>query len=209
MAIIKQNKNGTTYVYEVSYYNDNGREKRKWKSLGKLDADGNIIPSKKRASAAATFLNNSQDSLDSANISTNAGTPETMGSNDGNDAIITTTSANANNANNVNNLTTTPIPGSPETSARHAIPATATNNLVAATPATTYVTDSVSNTPNIPVVSDEAPMSAAMSTAESAPVADNIPNNISYDVFAETPAEASITVSNDEPIASQVSEAYE
>ncbi len=179
--IINKKVGNAIYVYEQICYRENGRVRTKQKIIGKLDADGNIIPSKKRASAAATFLNNSQNSL----TSTKASTPETIESTHGNDEAIITIFAN------VNNLTTTPMPGNHETSVKHAIPAIATNNLVAATPATTYVTDSVSDTLNIPVMSDESPLPVAMSTAESAPVADNIPNNISYDVFAETPAEAS------------------
>ena len=81
--IINKKVGKATYVYEQICYRENGRVRTKQKIIGKLDANGNIIPSKKRASAAATFLNNSQDSLDSANISTNTGTLGTVESNYG------------------------------------------------------------------------------------------------------------------------------
>ncbi|MBR1438417.1 MAG: hypothetical protein IJ587_07755 [Synergistaceae bacterium] len=211
MAFIKKRRGNTTYVYEAKYESiENGKQKYKWNLIGKLDANGNIIPSKKRASTEAASLNNSQNYLNSTSTSTNVGTLGSIGRSDnGNDEIIRT-SANSNNDNNVNNdVTTTPMSGMPEMSARHAMPATATNNHVAATPATTYITDCVHNTPNSPVMLDKSGMPVAMSNAKTMPVVNNMPDNISYDTFAETPAEASITVSNDEPIVSQVSEAYE
>ena len=49
MAIIKKKIGNTIYVYEAMYETiENGKRRYKWKTLGKLDADGNLIPSKKR-----------------------------------------------------------------------------------------------------------------------------------------------------------------
>ena len=43
MSIIKQNKNGTTYLFDVTFKDG----KHKWKVIGHLDEAGNFIPSKK------------------------------------------------------------------------------------------------------------------------------------------------------------------
>ena len=207
MAFIKKRRGNTTYVYEAKYESiENGKQKYKWNLIGKLDANGNIIPSKKRASTEAASLNKSQNYLNSTSTSTNVGTLGIIGrSGNGNGEIIRT-SANSNNDNNVNNYdTTTPMSAMPEMSARHAMPTTATNNNPTA-PATT-VTDSVPNTPNIPVISDELAMPVAISTANTTPMTNNISYD-SYDVFAETPVEASITVSNYKPMEAQISEAF-
>ena len=191
MAFIKKRRGNTTYIYEAEYESiENGKQKYRWKLIGKLDADGNVIPSKKKRASAETisaaFLNNSQNFL----TSTNAGSLGTIGeSNNGNDAIITA-STNVNNSNN--SVTTTTMP---ETSA---MSSTATNNHIAATAATT-VTDSVNNAsdaPNIPVTSVMLNESAipTMSTAKTTPVADEISFDASpYNTFAETPVEAPIT----------------
>ncbi len=56
MAIVNKKVGNTIYVCQVTYYSENGKQKYKWKTLGKLDADGNVIPSKKRASAEAVSL---------------------------------------------------------------------------------------------------------------------------------------------------------
>ena len=68
--IIRRKINNTTYVYEVIGYRDeSGKPRNKQKILGKLDADGNVIPSKKRASAEAVSL---ESSLNSQNYSQNS-----------------------------------------------------------------------------------------------------------------------------------------
>ena len=46
--LIRKKVKNTTYLYEVTYYNENGKEKRKWSIKGKLDENGELIPSKKR-----------------------------------------------------------------------------------------------------------------------------------------------------------------
>ena len=70
MAFIKKRRGNTTYVYETKYESvENGKQKSKWKVIGKLDADGNVIPSKKRASAEAVSL---ESSLNSQNYSQNS-----------------------------------------------------------------------------------------------------------------------------------------
>ena len=72
MSFIKKRLvNNTVYVYEITSYREKttGQVKKKWKILGKLDADGNVIPSKKRASAEAVSL---ESSLNSQNYSQNS-----------------------------------------------------------------------------------------------------------------------------------------
>jgi len=43
--IIRKKVKNTTYLYEVTYYSENGKEKRKWSIKGKFDENGNLIPS--------------------------------------------------------------------------------------------------------------------------------------------------------------------
>ena len=223
--IIRKKVKNTIYVYEeISYRNENGKVKHKQRILGKLDADGNVIPSKKSGSAEVVSLESLKASLSALDDSLNSQNSQNVnatndatvfGNNNynGNDEIITA-STNVNNSNNANNnVTTMPMPDMPDMYARHAIPATATNNPpIAVAPATT-VPDSVNNAsdvPNIPVTSDELAMSVAMSTAKTDPMADNISDNISYDAFAETHAEASIAAeASTPPRYSNVYEDYE
>ena len=47
--IIRKKVKNTTYLYEVTYYNERGKEKRKWSIKGKLDENGELIPSKKKS----------------------------------------------------------------------------------------------------------------------------------------------------------------
>ena len=57
MAIIKKKRGNTTYVYEAVYESiENGKQKYKWKLQGKLDENGNLIPSpsKKKVSELPT-----------------------------------------------------------------------------------------------------------------------------------------------------------
>ena len=207
--IINKKVGNAIYVYEQICYRENGRVRTKQRILGKRDVDGNVIPSKKRASAEAAFpasLNNSQNS----STSTNAGTLGTLGtlgtieSNHGNDGVGITTSANVSNDNNANNPNTTPISGN---SGLTSIPATATNALIAAATVANGV-NNVSNTPNMSAT--PAAMSATPNT-KNTPVADNISdnvNNVSYDTFTEKHVETTLASSLDKPIASQVSETF-
>ena len=49
MAMIHRKVGETTYVYEAIYESiENGKQKYKWKCIGKLDEKGNLIPSKKK-----------------------------------------------------------------------------------------------------------------------------------------------------------------
>ena len=49
MAIIHRKVGETTYVYEAIYKSiENGKQKYKWKCIGKLDENGNLIPSRKK-----------------------------------------------------------------------------------------------------------------------------------------------------------------
>ena len=48
MAIINKKVGNSTYVYEMTAFRANGKVKYKWKIKGKLDENGQLIPSKKR-----------------------------------------------------------------------------------------------------------------------------------------------------------------
>ncbi len=190
MAIIKQNKNGTTYVYEVSYYNDNGKEKRKWKSLGKLDADGNVIPSKKRASAESISLDSlksslsSLDSLNSQNYSQNS----------------PNINNNVNDIENNNDTIVTAVTASMNDTAAVNIAATVAT---AATATTTEadVADNVSDTTH-----NNISGTSITSDTETTPVVkDNISVYSVDDEFAETNIEAPIDIVYDEPNEAQTS----
>jgi len=50
MAIIKRKRGNTIYIFEATYKCvENGKQKYSWKLLGKLDENGNLIPTKKKA----------------------------------------------------------------------------------------------------------------------------------------------------------------
>ncbi|MBQ7267554.1 MAG: hypothetical protein IJR11_04205, partial [Synergistaceae bacterium] len=109
MAIVKQSKRGVVYVYDVTYYSENGKQKYKWKTLGKLDADGNVIPSKKRASAEAVSLEslkaslNSLDTLNSQNSqNVNNNVNDTENNNDTVVTAVTAVTASMNDTAAVN-----------------------------------------------------------------------------------------------------------
>lgn len=52
MAIIKEIKNGATYLFEVTYVGiKDGKRKYKKKSLGRVDENGELIASKKKIGA--------------------------------------------------------------------------------------------------------------------------------------------------------------
>ena len=77
--IINRKVGNTIYVYEQICYRENGRVRTKQKILGKLDADGNVIPSKKSASVKisleslkASLLKASLNSLDDSPNSQNS-----------------------------------------------------------------------------------------------------------------------------------------
>ncbi|MBQ6919801.1 MAG: hypothetical protein IJQ74_05675, partial [Synergistaceae bacterium] len=100
MAIVNKKVGNTIYVCQVTYYSENGKQKYKWKTLGKLEADGNVIPSKKRASAEAVSLEslkaslNSLDTLNSQNsqnVNNNVNDTE-----NNNDTVVTAVTASMN-----------------------------------------------------------------------------------------------------------------
>ena len=51
MAIITKEVKGHKYLYEVTYHRENGKVKTKWKSLGRIDENGELIASKKKIGA--------------------------------------------------------------------------------------------------------------------------------------------------------------
>ena len=54
MSIINKKIGNATYAYEAIYAGvEKGKRKYKWKLIGKLDENGNIIPSKKRLAEQA------------------------------------------------------------------------------------------------------------------------------------------------------------
>ena len=54
MAIITKEVNGHKYLVEVISYRENGKVKTKWKSLGRVDENGDVIASKKNRRKAMT-----------------------------------------------------------------------------------------------------------------------------------------------------------
>ena len=91
MSFIKKRLvNNIVYVYEITSYREKttGKVKKKWKILGKLDADGNVIPSKKRASAEAVSIESSLNSQNSPNVNNNVNDIE-----NNNDTIVTAVTA--------------------------------------------------------------------------------------------------------------------
>ena len=103
MSFIKKRLvNNTVYVYEITSYREKttGQVKKKWKILGKLDADGNVIPSKKRASAEAVSLESlkaSLSSLDSLNSQNSQNVNNNVNDTENNnDTVVTAVTASMN-----------------------------------------------------------------------------------------------------------------
>ena len=177
-------------------YRENGKVKHKWKILGKLDADGNVIPSKKRASAEAVSLEslksslNSPDSLDSldsqnvnaANNAANDSNDATvLENNDGNDTTITA-ATNATVATATN--TTTSMPATPATATNKPIADTDDTAITAATTVADNSSDITHN--NINNTSDM--MSDTKTIAKTTPMATD--NTSYYDIHAEASIDA-------------------
>ena len=197
MAFIKKRRGNTTYVYEAKYESvENGKQKYKWKVIGKLDADGNVIPSKKSASAEVISLEslkaslNSPDSLDSldsqnvnaANNAANDSNDATvLENNDGNDTTITA-ATNATVATATN--TTTSMPATPATATNKPIADTDDTAITAATTVADNSSDITHN--NINNTSDM--MSDTKTIAKTTPMATD--NTSYYDIHAEASIDA-------------------
>ena len=63
MAIIHKKIGNTIYVCEATYYNEDGKQKYKWKTIGKLDENGILIPSRKRCAEQAEQVKQSEQSV--------------------------------------------------------------------------------------------------------------------------------------------------
>ena len=102
--IINKKVGNAIYVYKQICYRENGRVKTKQKILGKLDANGNVIPSKKSASAEIVSLESlkaSLSSLDSLNAQHSLNSQNShQNVNAANDATVDATVLENNNYNN-------------------------------------------------------------------------------------------------------------
>ena len=196
MAVINKKVGNTTYVCEVKAYRENGKVKHKWKTLGKLDADGNVIPSKKRASAEAVSLEslkasiNSPDSLNSQNSKNSQKfNAANAAANDSNDTTITmiTTATNmpiADTAVTASTAATTVADNVPDTT--HNKTHNKTSDMIPVTSTSAMPdTKTATKTPPTPVVTD---------------------NTSYYDIPVDIPAEASLDVVHDGTIEAQISE---
>lgn len=203
MAIINKKVGNTTYVCEVKAYRENGKVKHKWKTLGKLDADGNVIPSKKSASTEVVSLEvlkaslNSLDTLnsqnsqnvnatndaanDSDNTANDSNDATVLENNDGNDTTITA-ATNATVATATN--TTTSMPATPATATNKPIADTDDTAITAATTVADNSSDITHN--NINNTSDM--MSDTKTIAKTTPMATD--NTSYYDIHAEASIDA-------------------
>ena len=189
--IINRKVGNTIYVYEQICYRENGRVRTKQKILGKLDADGNVIPSKKSASvkisleslkasllkASLNSLDDSPNSQNSQNV--NATNDVTVFENNSDMIITASTSTDA---------TATPATVSTITAITTATNDTIADTAATATTAVTTVADNSSDAMHNNTNNTSDMMSGTNTTVKTTPVATD--NSSYYDIPAETHTEA-------------------